>query len=80
MAEGVISADLLDLVNRCRGGDPDAWSALLGPFQEIGRRVLRSFRLPEADSDDILSDALTALYTGASLSSAVGRSPSSSPF
>ncbi len=64
MAEGAISADLLDLVSRCRGGDPDAWRALLGPFQEIGRRVLRSFRLAEADSDDILSDALTALYAG----------------
>src|SRR5262245_61722342 len=36
----------------------------MGPFQEIGRRVLRSFPLPEADSDDILSDALTALYSG----------------
>jgi len=63
MAEGAISADLLDLVNRCRGGNPDAWRALLGPFQEIGRRVLRSLGLAEADSDDILSDALTALYT-----------------
>ena len=64
MAEGAISADLLDLVNRCRGGDPEAWRALLAPFQEIGRRALRSFRLAEADSDDILSDALTALYGG----------------
>jgi RNA polymerase sigma factor (sigma-70 family) len=64
MAEGAISADLLDLVNRCRGGDPEAWRALLASFQEIGRRALRSFRLAEADSDDILSDALTALYGG----------------
>lgn len=51
-------------MKRCQDRDPDAWRALLGPFQEIGRRALRSFRLPEADSDDILSDALTALYGG----------------
>jgi len=55
---------LLDLVNRCRVRDSDAWRALLGPFQEVRRRALRSFRLPEADSDDILSDALTVLYAG----------------
>jgi len=64
VTEEAISADLLDLVRRCRDGDPDAWRALLAPFQEIGRRALRSFRLPVADSDDILSDALTALYAG----------------
>ena len=64
VTEEAINADLLDLVRRCRGGDPDAWRALLSPFQEIGRRALRSFRLPVADSDDILSDVLTALYAG----------------
>src|SRR5262245_15902525 len=62
--EEAIGADLLDLVRRCQGGDPDAWRALLAPFQEIGRRALRSFRLPTADSEDILADALTALYAG----------------
>jgi RNA polymerase sigma factor (sigma-70 family) len=62
--EEAIGADLLDLVRRCQGGDPDAWRAFLAPFQEIGRRALRSFRLPPADSDDILADALTALYAG----------------
>lgn len=51
-------------MRRCQGGDPDAWRALLSPFQEVGRRVLRSFRLPAADLDDILSDALTSLYAG----------------
>ena len=34
------------------------------PLQEIGRRALRSFRLPTADSEDILAEALTALYSG----------------
>jgi len=63
-AEDGISTDLLDLVRRCRGGDPDAWRALLLPFQEVGRRTLRSFRLSAADLDDILADALTALYAG----------------
>jgi RNA polymerase sigma factor (sigma-70 family) len=37
---------------------------LLSPFQEVGRRTLRSFRLPAAEADDILSDVLTTLYTG----------------
>lgn len=64
VTEEAISADLLDLVKRCRDGDPEAWRALLPPFQEIGRRALRSFRLPAADSDDILSDSLTSLYAG----------------
>jgi RNA polymerase sigma factor (sigma-70 family) len=60
----VISAELLDLVKRCRGGDPDAWRAFLPPFQEIGRRALRPFRLSTADSEDILSEVLTSLYGG----------------
>lgn len=64
VTEEAISADLLDLVNRCRRGYPDAWRALLAPFQEIGRRALRTFRLSAADSDDILSEALTTLYAG----------------
>jgi RNA polymerase sigma factor (sigma-70 family) len=63
-AGNVNSTDLLDLVRRCRGGDPDAWQALLAPFQEVGRRTLRSFRLSAADLDDILADALTSLYAG----------------
>src|SRR5262249_45757875 len=63
-AGDVINTDLLDLVRRCQGGDPDAWRALLSPFQEVGRRTLRSFRLSAADLDDVLADALTALYAG----------------
>jgi RNA polymerase sigma factor (sigma-70 family) len=51
-------------VRRCQAGDPDAWRAFLLPLQEIGRRALRSFRLPTADSEDILAEALTALYSG----------------
>src|SRR5215813_15108661 len=62
--EDAIGADLLDLVRRCQGGDPEAWRAFLSPVQEIGRRALRSFRLSTADSEDILADALTALYAG----------------
>jgi RNA polymerase sigma factor (sigma-70 family) len=52
------------LVGRCRAGDPDAWRGLLPAFQEIGRRTLRSFRLSAVDVDEILADALTALYAG----------------
>ena len=44
--ESAIGADLLDLVRRCQGGDPEAWRAFLSPLQDIGRRALRSFRLP----------------------------------
>jgi DNA-directed RNA polymerase specialized sigma24 family protein len=64
LPEETIGADLLDLIKRCQAGHPDAWRAFLSPLQEIGRRTLRSFRLSESDSDDILSDALTALYAG----------------
>jgi RNA polymerase sigma factor (sigma-70 family) len=64
VTEEAISADLLDLVKRCRDGDPDAWRALLAPFQEVGQRALRSFRLPAADCDDILSEVLAGLYAG----------------
>lgn len=51
-------------MERCRAGDPDAWKAFLAPFQEIGRRAIRPFRLSEPDSEDILSDVLTSLYAG----------------
>jgi RNA polymerase sigma factor (sigma-70 family) len=51
-------------VTRCRRGDATAWSAFLPAFEEIGRRVLRSFRLSAADSQDVLADALTSLYGG----------------
>jgi RNA polymerase sigma factor (sigma-70 family) len=63
-AEDTISEELLDLVKRCIDGDGDAWRTLLPPFQEIGRRALRGFRLPAADAEDVLAEALTALYSG----------------
>jgi RNA polymerase sigma factor (sigma-70 family) len=63
-AEESIGADLLDLVVRCRGGDAAAWSAFLAPFETLGRRALRSFRLSAAETEDILSEALTSLYGG----------------
>lgn len=56
--------DLLDLVKRCALGEAAAWTAFLPSFQEIGRRTLRPFRLPEADSEDVLSDVLVSLYAG----------------
>ena len=63
-AEDTIGEDLLDLVKRCIDGDGDAWRAVLPPFEEIGRRALRAFRLPAADAEDVLAEALTALYSG----------------
>jgi hypothetical protein len=65
--EDAIGADLLDLVRRCQGGEPEAWRAFLPPLQEIGRRALRSFRLSTADSEDILADALTTPTPSASV-------------
>jgi len=62
--EEPISPDFFDLVKRCGDGDPEAWRAFLAPFEEIGRRALQSFRLPAADADDILADALASLYAG----------------
>jgi len=62
--EEPIGTDFLDLVKRCGDGDPEAWRAFLPPFQEIGRRALRAFRLSAADADDILADALASLYSG----------------
>ena len=59
-----ISANLLELVTRCRNGDADAWRTLLPAFQEVGRRTLRSFHLSVADIDDVLAEALTGLYAG----------------
>ena len=56
--------DFLDVAKRCGDGDPEAWRAFLSPFQEIGRRSLRSFRLSRADGEDILADALASLYAG----------------
>ena len=52
------------MVKRCGDGDPEAWRAFLPPFQEIGRRALRAFRLSPADADDIIADALASLYVG----------------
>ena len=51
-------------MTRARGGDADAWKAFLPPFQEVGRRALRTFRLSAADADDVLADVLTSLYAG----------------
>ena len=52
-------------MKRCQRGDPEAWRTFLPPFQDIGRRALRSFRLSASDSEDILSETLTTLYAGA---------------
>ena len=54
--------DLLGVVRRCCGGDSDAWREFLPRFQEIGYRAVRSFRLSESDSEDVLSDVLALLY------------------
>jgi RNA polymerase sigma factor (sigma-70 family) len=56
--------DLIALVARCCRGEEAAWVTFLPTFQEIGRRALRSFRLSEADTEDLVANALTSLYRG----------------
>lgn len=56
--------DLIALVARCCRGEEAAWASFLSRFEEIGRRTLRTFRLSEADCQDVLADALTSLYRG----------------
>ena len=57
-------AGLLEIVRRCCRGDSEAWGDFLPSFQEIGNRALRPFRLPESDSQDVLSEVLASLYRG----------------
>lgn len=66
--------DFLEVVRRILNGDESAWEQFLPPFYEVGRRTLRSFRLPEDDENEILSQVLYKLFTGA-LKSFRGASP-----
>ncbi|MFQ5912361.1 MAG: RNA polymerase sigma factor [Nitrospinota bacterium] len=54
--------DLLAVVHRCSRGETGAWEEFLPAFGEIGRRTLRTFRLSEADQEEILSRSLLSLY------------------
>ncbi len=54
----------LQVVKRICDGDLGAWEEFLPSFQEIGRRAVRSFRLSELDTDEVLQDALVALCFG----------------
>lgn len=58
------TVDLLELVRLCCQGDALAWGTFLSKFQEIGRRVLRPYRLAESDCEDLLSEILEKLYRG----------------
>jgi RNA polymerase sigma factor (sigma-70 family) len=56
--------DLIALAARCCRGDEAAWVTFLPRFEGIGRSALQSFRLSQADAEDLLANALTSLYRG----------------
>jgi RNA polymerase sigma factor (sigma-70 family) len=56
--------NLLEVVKRICDGDLRAWNEFLPFFQEVSRRAVRSFSLSELDTDEVLQDALVALYLG----------------
>ena len=58
--------DVAALVSAARGGDSRAWSHLVRRFEPMLRRVARSYRLADADADEIVQETwlslLTAIY------------------
>jgi len=52
------------LVQRCRGGDPDAWNELVERFSRYVYAIAtRGFRLGEADAEDVFQEVFTRVYT-----------------
>lgn len=66
--------DLLEVVRRILNGNESAWEQFLPSFYEVGRRTLRTFRFPEDDENEILSQVLYKLFSGG-LRSFRGASP-----
>jgi len=56
--------DLLDIARRIVNGEKSAWEEFLPAFYEIGHRTLYTFRLPEDDQNEILSQVLYKLFSG----------------
>ncbi len=56
--------DLLEVAKKCCQGDTSSWEQFLPVYADLGHRVLRTFRLPEATLEDILSKTLLKLYDG----------------
>jgi RNA polymerase sigma factor (sigma-70 family) len=53
-----------ELVERCRGGDPEAWNELVERFSRYVYAVaVRGFRLGEQDAEDVFQEVFTRVYT-----------------
>jgi RNA polymerase sigma factor (sigma-70 family) len=51
-----------ELVERCRGGDHDAWCELVTRFSRYVYAVTRAFRLSDADAEDVFQDVFAKAY------------------
>ena len=53
-----------ELVERCRGGDGEAWNELVERFSRYVYAVtVRGFRLGEQDAEDVFQEVFTRVYT-----------------
>ena len=60
----LLSLSDVELVQRCRAGDPDAWNALIERFSRYVYAICtQGFRLKEADAEDVYQDVFTRVYT-----------------
>jgi RNA polymerase sigma factor (sigma-70 family) len=51
------------LVARCRGGDDDAWRALVDRYSRYVYAItVQAFRLPEPDADDVFQEVFARAY------------------
>jgi len=60
-----LSAELSDarLVARCRGGDEEAWSALVERFSRYVYAIaVQAFRLPQHDAEDVFQEVFARVY------------------
>jgi RNA polymerase sigma factor (sigma-70 family) len=60
-----LSAELSDakLVARCRGGDEEAWGALVERFSRYVYAIaVQAFRLPEHDAEDVYQEVFARVY------------------
>jgi RNA polymerase sigma factor (sigma-70 family) len=54
--------DLESLVRAIRANDDDAWIELIGRFDGMLRKILRSYRLSPSDTDDVLQTVWLDLH------------------
>ena len=60
----VSALDLLEQVRRILNGDESSWEQFVPEFNNIGRKTFRTFRLSIDDQEEILSQALSKVYSG----------------